>query len=150
MSSSVSRSRASKGNRSRDRSDSYDDEDSYGSQDDYSRSHAKGRSNADSQSRSRPSDYDSRYASNVNSSSKKFMSRGRSGPSGDDSDDDRSGDVDASDEDVCDETSYARPSESAYTASRLGDQSRGGRTPYRDSSSNADSRSQAVSQSYAS
>ena len=79
------------------------------------------------------------------------MSRGRSGASASrDSSDDRSGDVDGTDEDVGDESSYSKPSESAYTASRLGDQSRGGRTPYRDSSSNADSRSQAVSQSNAS
>ena len=122
MSSSVSRSRASKGNRSRNRSDSYDDEDSYGSQDDYSRSQAKGRSNADSESRSRPSDYDSRYVSEMGSSSKKFVSRGRSGASASrDSSDDRSGDVDGTDEDVGDESSYAKPTDSAYTASRLGD-----------------------------
>ena len=50
------------------------------------------------------------------------MSRGRSGASNSrDSSDDRSGDVDGTDEDVGDESSYSKPSESAYTASRLGD-----------------------------
>ena len=52
------------------------------------------------------------------------MSRGRSGASASrDSSDDRSGDVDVegTDEDVGDESSYSKPSESAYTASRLGD-----------------------------